>query len=168
MITERHLDNLGKMMLVTGWIVIYSYIIEDFIAWYSGSPYEMYQFFVARPFGRERRRLLGAACSATSSCRSFLWSKSRPRQPRLRSSSVSIFVNVGMWAERFVIIVMSLQRDFLPVRGTATRPPSSISTSRRHVRAFHFAVSGVLAADSFHPLSEVKEMRHHEARGEHP
>src|SRR5262249_17949529 len=50
-ITARHLDNIAKMLLVTGWFVAYSYAIEWFISWYSGDPYELYQSWRARPFG---------------------------------------------------------------------------------------------------------------------
>ncbi len=101
------------MLLATGWIVLYSYLIEDFVAWYSGSPFERYQFFVGRPFGPnaavfwlnqilQRRRPAGALVrGGCARARSLLW-------------IVSIFVNIGMWTERFVIVVQSLQREYLP------------------------------------------------------
>src|SRR5207249_2147033 len=50
-VTRKHVDNLAKMLLVTGWIVTGSYVIEDFCAWYGGSPSEIHQFFTARPRG---------------------------------------------------------------------------------------------------------------------
>ena len=79
-VTERHLDNLGKMILMTGWIVIYSYIIEDFIAWYSGSPYEWYQYFRGSPVRREQRRLLDADVLQRRHA-AVLVVASSPRQP---------------------------------------------------------------------------------------
>ena len=60
-ITKRHLDLLAKMVLLTGWIVIYSYAVEFFIAWYSGEAIERYTHLVAMPFGALRVRVLGHA-----------------------------------------------------------------------------------------------------------
>ena len=50
-ITDAHLDNMAKLLLVTGWMVTYSYVVEGWSAWYSGDRYEMYTYLVMRPFG---------------------------------------------------------------------------------------------------------------------
>ena len=111
-ITDKHLDALGKMMLTTGWIVVYSYVIETVVAWYSGSMFERDQFFRSRPFGPNAAIFwVQMVCNALVV--QLLWI------PRVRRSPVilwlvSIAINLGMWSERFVIIVMGLQQDFLP------------------------------------------------------
>jgi molybdopterin-containing oxidoreductase family membrane subunit len=110
-ITERHLQNMAKVMLASGLIVAYGYMIELFTAWYSGSEYESYMV-KNRFFGPYAPAFWGLMlCNVLAP--QALWSK------RVRSSAtalfiVSMFINVGMWLERFVIIVMSLHRDFLP------------------------------------------------------
>ena len=110
-ITERHLDCMGKVMLATGLIVAYGYAIEMFIAWYSGSPYE--QFMITNrltgPYKHEYWSLLLCNCVIPQ----VLWI------PKARKNiwvlfAVSMAINVGMWLERFTIIVISLHRDFLP------------------------------------------------------
>src|SRR5262249_31709543 len=111
-ITEKHLDALGKMLLTTGWIVLYSYIIEDFVSWYSGSPSERYQYYVGRPFGPNAGVFwLNQLCNVV--ILQLLWWR-RVRVHPVALWVISIFVNIGMWTERFVIIVQSLQREYLP------------------------------------------------------
>ncbi|HVY46063.1 MAG TPA: NrfD/PsrC family molybdoenzyme membrane anchor subunit [Minicystis sp.] len=111
-ITEAHLDALAKMTLLTAWIVIYSYIIEDFCAWYSGERSEFYQYFIARPFAAN-----SAVFWAQQVCNVLvpqaLWSR-RVRRSPVVLFILSIFINIGMWGERFVIIVLSLEREYLP------------------------------------------------------
>jgi molybdopterin-containing oxidoreductase family membrane subunit len=110
-ITERHLQNMAKIMLATGLIVGYGYVIELFMAWYSGNLYEQYMM---------RNRILGPygwSWFALILCNilvpQLLWWK-RVRLSVVALWVISIVVNVGMWLERFVIIVTSLHRDFLP------------------------------------------------------
>jgi Ni/Fe-hydrogenase subunit HybB-like protein len=110
-ITMRHLQNMAKVMLVTGLIVAYGYLTEAFIAWYSADKYEGFV---------PLNRLTGPYAIAYWSlilCNivipQLLWLKKvRLNVPLL--FIISIIVNVGMWLERFVIIVTSLHRDFLP------------------------------------------------------
>jgi len=110
-ITVRHLDYMAKIMLVTGMMVGYAYAFEMFTAWYSGNPFEAFTF-KDRAFGD-----YAWAYWTMVTCNVFvpqvLWfKKARTSLPIL--FVVSILVNVGMWFERFVIIVTSLHRDFLP------------------------------------------------------
>ena len=111
LITMKHLENMNKIILVTGSIVGYAYCTEFFIAWYSGGVYERFTF-VNRAFGP-----YAWAAWTMYSCNVFIpqlyWFKS------MRTSIpvmfvISITTNIGMWFERFVIIVTSLHRDFLP------------------------------------------------------
>jgi molybdopterin-containing oxidoreductase family membrane subunit len=110
-ITERHLQNMAKVMLATGLIVAYGYLMEVFIGWYSGNPYESYMILnrMRGPYAP----LYWALIFCNVAVPQLLWSQ------RVRSSVpmlfvISLVVNVGMWLERFIIVVTSLHRDFLP------------------------------------------------------
>ena len=110
-ITMRHLQNMAKVMLVTGLIVAYGYGTEAFIAWYSADKFEM---FVAvnrstGPYWWTYWLLI--LCNVLAP--QVLWLK-RARTSVMLLFVLSLIVNVGMWLERFVIIVTSLHRDFLP------------------------------------------------------
>ena len=110
-ITMRHLQNMAKVMLVTGLIVAYGYTTEAFIAWYSGDQYEGF-VPLNRMFG-PYATVYWALILCNVVIPQALWFK------RVRTSVptlfiISIIVNVGMWLERFVIIVLSLHRDYLP------------------------------------------------------
>ncbi|HUG43286.1 MAG TPA: NrfD/PsrC family molybdoenzyme membrane anchor subunit, partial [Acidobacteriota bacterium] len=111
LITERHLHNMAKVMLATGLIVAYGYAMESFFAWYSGSPYEGYMILNRKfgPYGVFYWMLV--LCNVVIP--QALWI-SRVRSNVLILFVVSLVVNVGMWLERFIIVVTSLHRDFLP------------------------------------------------------
>lgn len=110
-ITLRHFDNMCKVTLLTGSIVALSYLIEIYIGFYSGNRYEVF-VIVNRALGPYRWAFWTMiACNALIP--QLFWFK------RVRSSIplifiISILINVGMWFERFVIIVTSLHRDFMP------------------------------------------------------
>ena len=110
-ITLRTLENMNKVMLLTGSMVGYAYAMEFFISWYSGSPIELFTF-MNRAFGD-----YASAYWIMVSCNlvfpQLFWFKKLRRSIPVMFI-ISIFVNVGMWFERFVIIVTSLSRDFLP------------------------------------------------------
>jgi molybdopterin-containing oxidoreductase family membrane subunit len=109
-ITVRHIENMNKIILVTGTLVGYAYAMEFFIAWYSGSPYESFAF-INRAFGPYWWAYLTmVSCNVITP--QFFWSK-KMRTNLTVTFILSIFVNIGMWFERFVI-TMSLHRDFLP------------------------------------------------------
>jgi Ni/Fe-hydrogenase subunit HybB-like protein len=110
-ITLRHLQNMAKVMLVTGLIVAYGYLTEAFIGWYSADKYEGFVLLnrLFGPYAPAYWALL--VCNVVIP--QALWFK------RVRTSVptlfiISLIVNVGMWLERFVIIVLSLHRDYLP------------------------------------------------------
>jgi molybdopterin-containing oxidoreductase family membrane subunit len=110
-ITLRHLENMSKIMLATGMMVGLAYSTEFFIAWYSGNAYESFTF-LNRAFGPYAWAYwIMVSCNVLVP--QIFWSK------RLRTNLVvmwvaSILINVGMWFERFVIVVSSLSRDYLP------------------------------------------------------
>jgi molybdopterin-containing oxidoreductase family membrane subunit len=118
-VTVRHLENMAKIMLLTGSMVGYAYSIEFFMAWYSGNPYEGF-IFVNRAFGPYAWAYWIMVCCNVLSPQIFWWKRARTSIPVL--FMVSLFVNIGMWFERFVIIVTSLHRDFLPSSWGYFRP----------------------------------------------
>lgn len=110
-ITMRHLENMAKVILVTGLIVAYGYGIEAFMAWYSANTYESFLLFnrMRGPYAPMYWALI--LCNVIAP--QMLWIR------KVRTNVVALFVmalivNVGMWLERYVIIVTSLHRDFLP------------------------------------------------------
>lgn len=112
LITLEHLEKMNIVILVTGTIVGFAYITEFFIAWYSASPYEKYQFFNVRatgPFAWAYWTMM--FCNLVFP--QFFWKKSLRRSIPFMFLT-SIVVNIGMWFERFVITVLSLHRDYLP------------------------------------------------------
>ena len=111
-ITMRHLENMAKVTLVTGLLVTYGYLCEAFFGWYSGNEYERFMLknrIYYGPYSWTYWLLL--LCNFIVP--QLLWSK-RLRRNVAVLFTVAMFVNVGMWLERFVIIVTSLHRDFLP------------------------------------------------------
>ncbi len=158
-ITEKHLDDLGKMLLATGWIVLYSYIIEDFVAWYSGSPSERYQFFVGRPLGPNAAVFwLNQICNV--GVLQLLWSR-RVRTSPIALWIVSIFVNIGMWTERFVIVVQSLQREYLPAQWHGYSPTLVDWAIFAGTGGFFMLLFLLfMRFFPFIPVSEVKELNH--------
>ena len=110
LITVDHLDNMNKIMLVTGMMVGYAYAMEFFISWYSGNPYEQFAF-VNRAFGPYWWAYwIMVSCNVLVP--QFFWFR-RFRRSIPFMFVLSILINVGMWFERFVI-VMSLSADFMP------------------------------------------------------
>ena len=111
LITMRHIDNMAKVMLATGLIVGYGYMMEAFFAWYSASPHERFMMWnrMFGPYGWSYWTLITINVVMVQ----LLWLK-RVRTNTVLLFIMSIFVNIGMWLERFVIIVTSLNRDFLP------------------------------------------------------
>src|ERR1041385_925760 len=110
-ITVRHVELMCKVTLATGSIVGYAYAMEVFVAWYSGNPYEKYAFWnrAFGPFGWSYWIMI--SCNVITP--QLFWFKFF-RTNMVAVFILSIFVNIGMWFERFVIVVTSLNREFLP------------------------------------------------------
>jgi Ni/Fe-hydrogenase subunit HybB-like protein len=110
-ITERHLQAMAKVMLATGLIVFYGYVIEIFFAWYSGSHDERFMMY-NRIFG-PYKWVWWALIASNGLTPQLLWNKAMRSSP-LVLWLVSMVINAGMWLERFVIVITSLTRDFVP------------------------------------------------------
>jgi molybdopterin-containing oxidoreductase family membrane subunit len=153
-ITMRHLENMAKVMLATGLVVAYGYTMEAFMAWYSGNTYERFMMW-NRAFGP-----YSWAYWALIFCNVFvpntLWSKGLRTNP-VYLFVVSLIVSVGMWLERFVIIVTSLYRDFLPsswgaYRGTIFDWAAFVGTIGLFLTLFFLFIR-------FLPAISISEMR---------
>jgi molybdopterin-containing oxidoreductase family membrane subunit len=110
LITIRTLNNMACVMLVTGWMVTYGYIMEAFMAWYSGETFDRYMMW-DRAFG-SYGWVFWLLMTVNVVIPQLLWSR------WVRTHTVPLFfvalsVNLGMWLERFVIVVQSLHRDFV-------------------------------------------------------
>ncbi len=111
LITDRHLDVMAQVMLATGMIVAYGYLMEIFMAWYNGNVYE--QYMVLNRFTGPYWPAYWALLMCNIVIPQCLWIPSvRVNEPLL--FIISLVINVGMWLERFIIVVTSLHRDFLP------------------------------------------------------
>jgi len=111
LITARHIDIMSKVMLATGLIVAYGYAMETFMAFYSADKYESFMMLnrLKGPYAPLYWLLI--ACNILIP--QALWS-GRVRRSMVMQFIISIVVNIGMWLERFVIVVVSLSRDFIP------------------------------------------------------
>ena len=112
LITDTHLIYMGKVMLATGLIVCYGYAAEAFYAWYSGAQYEVFMMY-NRMFGGPYWWTYWLLILCNGASIQLLWFK-RFRESPFWLFVISVIVSIGMWLERFVIIVTSLHRDFLP------------------------------------------------------
>jgi molybdopterin-containing oxidoreductase family membrane subunit len=118
-ITIQHIELMNIVIMITGSIVGVAYITELFIAWYSGVEYEQYAFLnrATGPYWWAYWAMM--SCNVFSP--QFMWFK-KLRTSIMFSFFISIVVNIGMWFERFVIIVTSLHRDYLPSSWTMFSP----------------------------------------------
>jgi Ni/Fe-hydrogenase subunit HybB-like protein len=115
----NHLENMNKVITLTGSLVGYAYAMEFFIAWYSGNEYERY-VFLNRAFGPYAWAYWTMISCNVISPQFFWFKRFRTNVPFM--FVISIFVNIGMWFERYVIIVTSLHRDYLPSAWNYFRP----------------------------------------------
>jgi molybdopterin-containing oxidoreductase family membrane subunit len=156
-LNENTFDNMAKLIVLTSTIVTYAYLVEFFLAWYSGSPFEKGTFWdrVAGPYWWAGWIMLICNSVIPLVC----WSR-RVRRSITAMFVVSIFINIGMWFERFVIIVQSLQHDFLPSAWGPYRGPTWVEYSIT-AGSFAWFLMYFLIAIKFLPsisVNEVKEM----------
>jgi len=111
MITMKHIDNMAKIILLTGTIVGYAYLMELFVAFYSGAKYEAdaFKYRIVGPYWWAYAAMM--SCNVLSP--QIFWFKAA-RENLWVVMIVAMLVNIGMWFERFVITITSLSRDFLP------------------------------------------------------
>jgi molybdopterin-containing oxidoreductase family membrane subunit len=158
-ITEKHLDNIAKLILVTGTMLAYSYLCEMFGAWYSGETVERYSMLVNRPFGPYGVLFWVMTFCNVVTPHIFWWK-------RLRVNTVVLFIAgaliwVGMWLERFIIIAGSLTRDFLPSSWHVFAPTwVDWSLLIGSIGLFSLLFLTFLRWVPFVPIGEVKRLRY--------
>ena len=154
LITLNHLDNIAKILLLTGTMVGYAYAMEFFIAWYSGAEYESFAF-INRAFGPYAWAYwIMVSCNVISP--QFFWFRQLRRNPTVLFV-ISIFVNIGMWFERFVITVTSLHRDFLPSSWAYFNP--TLIDILTYVGSFGLFFTMFLLFCRFLPILAISEVK---------
>jgi Ni/Fe-hydrogenase subunit HybB-like protein len=161
-ITARHLDNMAKLLLATGLMVGYGYLMETFMGWYSGSRFEIFEL-LERAFGPYAFWFWLLIAFNVLVPQVFWFRGARRNVPILFIAS--ILVNIGMWVERFLIIVVSLHRDFMPSSWRMYYPTiwdwATLFGSVGLFLTLMFLFIRVLPAIS---IFEVREMVHEEGR----
>ncbi|MBP1693412.1 MAG: Polysulfide reductase, NrfD [Chloroflexi bacterium] len=162
-ITMRHLENMAKVMLAMGLIVAYGYITEIFMAFYSGDQFEI--FNTLDRFGGFYAPLFWGLIACNVIIPQFLWIKSIRRNVLLLWI-IAVLINVGMWLERFIIIVQSLSKDFLPSSWHIYLPTRwdvmiLVGTIGLFLTLIFLFVRVLPAISIF----EMRELVHHEAHG---
>ncbi|MBZ5647735.1 MAG: polysulfide reductase NrfD [Acidobacteriia bacterium] len=154
MITERHLENSSKVMLATGLIVAYGYFMEVFMAWFGGSHYEQYMMFnrMRGPYAI----LYWALILFNVAIPQLLWVR-KIRKSTFWLFLLSLDVLVGMWLERFVIVITSLHRDYLPSSWGMYYP--TIWDWATYLGTIGFFVMCMFLFIRFLPMISIFEMR---------
>jgi len=166
LITMRHIECMAKVMLGTGLIVAYGYAMEAFMGWYSGNQFERFLFW-NRAWGGHYFWAYWLLILCNILLPQLLWSR-RVRLNLLAVFLLSLVINTGMWLERFVIVVTSLERDFMPSAWGRYYPTFwDISTFAGTIGVFlclmFLFVRGVPAISMF----EMREVVHEKASHAH-
>ncbi|MGH7615910.1 MAG: NrfD/PsrC family molybdoenzyme membrane anchor subunit, partial [Gemmatimonadaceae bacterium] len=158
-ITKRHLDAMAKLTLVMGLLLTYSYVIELFLAWYAHDPHERFIQLIERPFGTYAVIYwLMILCNVVTP-QLLWWKRCRTSVPVLYLAGAMILV--GMWLERFIIIVTSLHRDFLASSWHFYRPTwVDFGLLGGSIAFFGMLFLLFVRFVPFVGISEVKRLRH--------
>jgi molybdopterin-containing oxidoreductase family membrane subunit len=162
-ITARHLDYMAKLMLAMGLIVSYGYLVEIFLGWYSGDTFEEYSTH-NRMFGPYAPVFWGVIfCNVLAP--QALWFRFF-RKNTIALFVVAIIVNIGMWLERFMIVVISLHRDFMPSKWSMYYPTFwDYATFFGTVGLFLFLFFLFIRLLPMISITEVRELVHKEHEG---
>ena len=164
-ITMRHLENMNKFMLAMSFLVAYGYVSEQFMAWYGGDPYER-ATYVDRAVGAYRHVYWLLVFCNVLAPQIFWW-----RRARLSLATmwiVALLINVGMWCERFIIIIQSLTVDYIPSSWRLYSPTWVDITLFSGTICFFLTLFLLfLRFVPAVPVDEVKELRHELHEEEH-
>lgn len=156
-ITMRHMDWMAKIMLATGLVVFYGYLMEMYYAWYSGNQFEI-ALAVNRLEGPYRWYYY-ALIFCNGLAPQVLWSK-KIRHNLTWLFVVSLIVSVGMWLERFVIIPVSLSRDFMPSAWGGYTPTVLFGDVMFFIGTFGLFLGGMIAFVRLLPMIPISEIKH--------
>jgi len=154
-ITDSHIDAVCRVLIFISLIMGTAYITEIFVAWYSGNPYEMYMFFKNRLTG-EYAVQFWIMFISNAVVPQLFWFK-KMRRSMLVVFVVSIIINIGMWFERYNIIVTSLSRDYLPSSWVSYSP--TIIEIGFFLGTVGLFVTGVLLFFRFIPMIAISELK---------
>jgi molybdopterin-containing oxidoreductase family membrane subunit len=154
-VTDSHLDAIARILVFISLIMGTAYATEIFMAWYSGSDYEMFTFFRNRITGEYALQFWGMIiCNALIP--QLFWFK-KVRRNLLLMFIISLFVNLGMWFERFNIVITSLSKDYLPSAWTGYAPTwVEVGT---YVGTIGIFLAGVLMFFRYIPMIAVSEVK---------
>ena len=154
-VTQRHLDAIARVLTFVSLIMGVAYISEIFVAWYSDSPYEMFVFFKNRTVG-EYAFEYWAMITFNAIIPQLFWFK-KIRKNITIVFIISILINVGMWYERFVIVVTSLSKTWLPATWHGYHPTATEIAI--YVGTLGFFILGILLFLRFLPMMAVSELK---------
>ncbi|TVQ84844.1 MAG: hydrogenase [Bacteroidetes bacterium] len=160
-ITDKHLDSIANVLKFGSLVIGLAYAIEIFIAWYSGVEYEIYTFFRARISGSFSTAFwIMVICNAIIP--QVFWFK-KARRNIWTLFAVSIIINIGMWYERFIILISSLAEDFLPSSWTHYSP--TLVDIGVFVGTFGIFICGMLLFIRFIPIIAINEIKAYKKHG---
>jgi Ni/Fe-hydrogenase subunit HybB-like protein len=154
-VTDSHLNAIAKILVFISLIMGTAYTTEVFMAWYSGNPYEMFTFFHNRITG-EYTFMFWAMIICNAIIPQVMWSK-KVRSNITALFIISLIINVGMWYERFNIVVTSLSKDYLPSSWT-TYSPTWVEVGI-FIGTLGIFSAGVLTFFRFLPMIAISEVK---------
>lgn len=154
-ITDSHIDAICRILVFISLIMGTAYLTEIFMAWYSGSEYEIYMFFRNRLFG-EYALQFWIMFVANAIVPQFFWFK-KMRRNMWVVFTISIVINIGMWFERFNIVVTSLSHDYLP-SSWASYSPTWVEIGF-FIGTLGMFITGVLLFFRFLPMIAISELK---------
>ncbi|HVX42112.1 MAG TPA: NrfD/PsrC family molybdoenzyme membrane anchor subunit [Gemmatimonadaceae bacterium] len=158
-ITKRHLDAMAKLTLVMAMLLLYAYVIEAFLAWYRHDPHEAFTNLYERPAGTYAAIYWTMIFCNIVAPQMYWWKRCRTSEVTLYLGAALILI--GMWLERFIIIVVSLHRDFLPSSWHFYRPTwVDFGLLGGSIGLFGFLFLLFVRFVPFVAISEVKRLRH--------
>lgn len=165
LVTIRHIDNCGKLMLITGLVVGYGYAMELLMGWYGGSTFDWYMDLnrMFGPYAWSWWTIIFCNVCVPQ----FLWFR-QIRQNVPLMFLISILVQIGMWTERFVIVITSLHRDFMPSAWGYYEPTKWDWSTL--IGTMGFFLAGFFLFIRFVPMismAEVRELVHSTDGGRH-
>jgi molybdopterin-containing oxidoreductase family membrane subunit len=154
-VTRGHLDAIGRILTFISLIMGTAYLTEIFIAWYSGSEYEFFTFFKNRITG-DYYWAFYAMFISNAIVPQLFWFK-KVRQNITVVFIMSIIINIGMWFERYVIVVTSLSKDYLPSAWADYSP--TIVEIMLYIGTLGLFIMGVLAFFKYIPMFAASEIK---------
>jgi Ni/Fe-hydrogenase subunit HybB-like protein len=154
-ITDNHLDAIARILIFISLIMATAYITELFIAWYSGNEYEMFAIFKNRVTGDYTTQFWGMiVCNALIP--QLFWFR-KIRRNWVSLLVISLIINLGMWLERYNIVITSLSKDFLP-SNWVTYTPTKIDIGV-YIGTLGLFASGVLLFMRYIPMMAISEIK---------